>query len=100
MSDQREELARDIIAASSEDTPLPDSLIAKGWRKFRTATTKAELDALPNGAIIMSLAGRIHQHTPTGGRFQWRSIDGTLTTTERLARQAPHIVLNPTGRTS
>jgi len=49
---EREELAR--IIASKHTAAAVDAILAAGYRKPRTITTVDELDALPNGTVVLS----------------------------------------------
>lgn len=100
----RYQLAKDIFMADNADAPSPerewdiattkehayaygiaDGLIAAGYRKPRTITSVEELDALPDGAIVLdyyedvcvledsAAAGYRDTHSRT-----WSQPDGTV----------------------
>lgn len=95
---ERDELAHDI--PTWEDLPfgggddyvkldanaahaIAGVLIEKGWRKPRTVTTTAELDALPVGSVVLvkqpeDVRGYSYQRGPSGRWFGAAASIGAL----------------------
>lgn len=67
-----------------------DSLLAAGYRKPYTATTKEEIEALTDGSIIRDSAGDVAEKR--GG--VWCSYETAPMSNERLAKYTPITVLH------
>lgn len=81
MSDERDELARIIKSPENFDggpvscgpndvyaARTADAILAAGYRKPRQVTTVEELDALPNGTVVMDCHGEVARKLTYGWR--------------------------------
>lgn len=69
---EREELAK--LISSRHTMAAVDALLAAGYRKPRTITTVEELDALPNGSVVLDRNGlSLHKNMFS----QWDASNGT-----------------------
>lgn len=73
MSAERDELfelwnehGASFESRASEGWDLADAILAAGYRKPRTVTSAAELDALPHGSVVLGGAA---------GRSVWKRVD-------------------------
>lgn len=96
MSD-RDELADDLAdsifrytgVTTSSSKSMADELLAAGYRKPRTITTKQEVEALPDGSVIRDGAGDVTEKR--GG--VWCSYETAPMTGRQLAKYMPIEVL-------
>ena len=69
MSSERVELAAMISGVSLESQLADaDAILAAGYRKPRQVTTVEELDALPNGTVVMDCHGEVARKLTYGWR--------------------------------
>ena len=108
MNNERDELSYCISAAlgsvcgiydttEDEDREMAALLIDNGYRKPRTVTTAAELDALPVGSVVLDNEGDVWQHRGYAA-YQWCNTTGGrnsgLDTSEFAADCLPATVLH------
>jgi hypothetical protein len=87
--------ARDELAAIIRKEPgypaskLADVILAAGYRKPRTITTSAELDALTEGATIVDMAERLTLEETSFGCLEWVDRHGNACWVELPATVLP-----------
>lgn len=72
---------------------MADAVLAAGYRKPRTITTREEVYALAEGSVVLDSAGDVSQ---LRGGF-WCSYEATEMTPQRLAKYIPAQVLYEGG---
>jgi len=83
----RDELAH--LVSSRNITLVPDAILAAGYRKPRTITDRAEVEALPDGSVVADSAGDVSEKR--GGL--WCSYETAPMTDARLSKYLPATVL-------
>jgi len=95
----RDELASVIVEAYGEnpdmcpceqDMDVADAVLAAGYRKPRTITTREEVEALPDGSVLLDSAGDV-AHLRDGF---WFSYETSPMTHHRMAKYTPATVLH------
>ena len=83
----REELAK--LISSRHTMAAVDAILAAGYRKPRTITTREELEALPQGSIVLDATGDVTRLR--GG--SWYTYETEPMTHTRMSRYLPATVL-------
>jgi hypothetical protein len=89
----RDELLAELRELAKKPKTWPDyadALIEAGYRKPRTITTAEELDALPNGSVLIDSAGDVAQLR--GGL--WCGYETSPMSPSRQAKYIPATVLH------
>jgi hypothetical protein len=79
-----------VIIGTLTAEDIADAMIAAGYRKPRTVSTKEEIEALPDEAVIRDSAGDVAEKR--GG--VWCSYETAPMTSRQLAKYTPLDVLS------